>query len=281
METIKGARLDRAICNIEWKEFYKEAFISHLARVRSDHCPILLSSESVMTPRRTPRFKFQPAWLSHPNFLGWLESTWKQGEYFITMNNDLTEKISNWKNQVFGDVNKRKRWIRARIEGVQRCLVDNASPGLLKLERKLQIELETILLQEELLWFQKSRCQWLESGDRNTKFYHLATTVRGQKKKIHGLEDSSGAWVTDQESLCNMAIEYFKKLYQKDSFLRPSLLKGCFPPLDSDNLACFFRPITGNDVQQALFQMDPHKASGLDGYSALLYQKSWHVIGAV
>ncbi|KAK8573189.1 hypothetical protein V6N13_100000 [Hibiscus sabdariffa] len=45
------------------------------------------------------------------------------------------------------------------------------------LEIELKKELNMVLAQEESFWFQRSQCQWLNDGDRNTKYYHCATRV--------------------------------------------------------------------------------------------------------
>jgi len=52
------------------------------------------------------------------------------------------------------------------------------------LEKDLQEQLEITLYQEECLWFQKSRSQWIADGDRNTKYYHSKTIIRKRKNKI-------------------------------------------------------------------------------------------------
>ena len=80
---------------------------------------------------------------------------------------------------------------------------------LSKLEKKLQQELETILNQEELLWFQKSRDEWIHSGDRNTKFYYAATIIKNKRKKITGLKTENEEWFIENTLLEGMTQEYF------------------------------------------------------------------------
>ena len=41
-------------------------------------------------------------------------------------------------------------------------------------EKDLQIEIDTRLNQEEMLWKQKTRALWLKYGEKNTKFFHNA-----------------------------------------------------------------------------------------------------------
>ena len=65
-------------------------------------------------------------------------------------------KLIQWKNTVFGDVNKQKKRAWARLNGIQKQLVISASLNLLKLDKKIKLDLEAILNQEKLLWFQKS-----------------------------------------------------------------------------------------------------------------------------
>lgn len=84
---------------------------------------------------------------------------------------------------MFGDLNKKKRRLWARLKGVQKKLSHRHSNGLIKLERKLRRELDFILQQEELLWFQKSLMQWIVEGERNTCFSTVRLLfVEGKRK---------------------------------------------------------------------------------------------------
>lgn len=66
--TFKGARLDRALCNVEWNVLFPEAAVTHLPRIGSDHSPILVTCKVNRHPQGPKPFRFQAAWLTHPSF---------------------------------------------------------------------------------------------------------------------------------------------------------------------------------------------------------------------
>lgn len=82
-------------------------------------------------------------------------------------------------------------------------------------------------MQEELIWFQKSRSKWLEFGDRNTRFFHGVTTIRRRKNHITTLQNDNGDWVHDVKLLENMATNYYKDLF-KDTAIYPLFFTGSF-----------------------------------------------------
>lgn len=67
--------------------------------------------------------------------------------------------------------------------------------SLYKLEQKLRQQLDTVMREEELLWFQKSRMEAICDGDRNTKLFHHSTIIRRKRNRIEGLQDDNGVWV--------------------------------------------------------------------------------------
>ncbi|XP_019177850.1 PREDICTED: uncharacterized protein LOC109173044 [Ipomoea nil] len=159
----KGARLDRALCNIEWRLRFSEA-----------------------------EFRFNAAWCSHPDYQNCVLRNWNPKVDLDHNLKALTKQLGEWNKQVFGNIHQRKRCVLARLSGVQRCLAIQQRANLISLDRKLRQELNEILHQEELLWFQRSREEWITSGDRNTRFYHAATTVRRSTWIIKRLKDDTG-----------------------------------------------------------------------------------------
>lgn len=49
--------------------------------------------------------------------------------------------------------------------------------------------------------------------------------------------------------------------------------------ITTQHLEILSRPIIKEDVEEALFQMHPNKAPGVDGLPALFYHKFWHIVG--
>ena len=67
--------------------------------------------------------------------------------------------------EIFGNILHHKRRLETRIHDIQSTLEIWDSPSLVSLLHELQEEYETILYQEEILWYQKSRERWVHFGD--------------------------------------------------------------------------------------------------------------------
>ena len=75
--SFKGAQLDQALCNLEWRCRFPQARVEILPKHNSEHSPVLVSL-GVNSGPPTPRpFIFQTAWLTHPGFSRFIQAAWK------------------------------------------------------------------------------------------------------------------------------------------------------------------------------------------------------------
>lgn len=92
-----------------------------------------------------------------------------------------------------------------------------------RLEKKLHAKLNGILAQEELVWFWRSKTQWINDGDRNTRYYQA--TNRKWKNEILMLWDANGVWLEDPSQLHALATSFYKQLLSSDEEDRVTLLE--------------------------------------------------------
>ena len=135
---------------------------------------------------------------------------------------NLAEILNTQNKEVFGNLFQKKRKIQGRIEGIQRQLKGGGPRYLLKLERKLQNQLDDVLHQIELFWFQKSQIEYIRDGDRNTRFFHLNTIVRRRINRIEGLQLTDGTWVIEAQDLKIMVLDFLRPYVQRKQAVRMS-----------------------------------------------------------
>lgn len=103
--------------------------------------------------------------------------------------------------------------MEARLKGIRRTLQRVDFIALFQLEKQLQHDYIQILFQEELIWYQKSREQWVMLGDKNTTFFHTQTIIRRKMDKIHGITLPNGIWCNDDSILQEEVQNFFKALF--------------------------------------------------------------------
>ncbi|GLU09860.1 hypothetical protein SLE2022_266990 [Rubroshorea leprosula] len=160
-------------------------------------------------------------WLHHPDFPHTVNQFWALNT--LPIGKALTNFgsfLSSWNKLVFGNILKKKKRILARLEGIEKALSTHNSHNLLLLHKKLTSEYQTILLEEEDLWKMKSRINWLNDGDRNTKFFHLNTISRRKSNRIVTLLDENNVEISSPMDVSNFITNSFQKLFTtKKSFL--------------------------------------------------------------
>ncbi|XP_021726206.1 uncharacterized protein LOC110693390 [Chenopodium quinoa] len=263
MATRRSARLDRALCNSEWGLFFDKARVKHFPAIQSDHCPLLISPNGFAPLETLYRpFCFQAAWLSHENFNEFLCDKWRTDIPLMNLLKSFSSDLQQWNNTGCSD--SFSKW-----EGL----------GLLKLEAKLRKELDSVLNQEEMLWYQKARVDWLQHGDRNTTFFHLSMVVRRWRNNIVAIKDTDGQWLFDQSQVKYQVVSYCAQLYTDDgdegTYNIPSGVCTAFSNSQWESLN---RPYTNCDIEFVVKNMGSLKAPGPDGFQALFYQKNWDTV---
>ncbi|KAL6556994.1 hypothetical protein OROHE_006870 [Orobanche hederae] len=71
-------------------------------------------------------------------------------------------------------------------------------------------ELRRILELEELVWKLKSRADWLELVDKNTKYFHQRTMLRRKRNEIAALNIVGDEWNFDNDELKAAVVGLFK-----------------------------------------------------------------------
>ena len=189
--TRKEARLDRALCNTEWRMKFQEGAVRHLIQAGSDHAPLLISTGGFarLPPFKKP-FRFQIAWTTHHQFGQFIQDKWHHHSPLVANLRDLASALNRWNQKIFGNLFRRKHQLWAHLEGIQRRLDAGRPRYLLKLDRRLRQDLDKTLDQITLLWFQKARVEQIRDGDRNTKYFHTSTIIRRRMNRIDAIKTS-------------------------------------------------------------------------------------------
>jgi hypothetical protein len=162
------------------------------------------------------------------------------------------------------------------VESELEYLYSNHPEGFEKEEDKVLIaEKEQrklfLLRQEEETWRQKSRINWLATGDRNTKFFHAYASSRKQLNTIWGITKEGVQVISSNQELQAEAVEYFQNLYKDQPKLaitdQLAVLKN-YPRMftKEDNIR-MVEPVTSAEILSTLKDFKSSKSPGPNGWT--------------
>lgn len=188
--------------NEAWKTLFAGSYVCHLPKCKSDHLPLLLhiqkSIHHVEQKRKRRCFRFEQMWIREPECDSIVEGAWGGRESVIHKINRSASKLSTWSKERFGDFAKEMRKCREEMSFLM------AEPQTAKILSQMQMidsRLDELEKREEMFWHQRSKQNWIEAGDRNTKFFHGKAQQRRNKNQIRKLKDNAGATYTDEDQI--------------------------------------------------------------------------------
>lgn len=154
------------LVNLHWRLKFPEAVVCHLSFFKSDHRALLMQMSRKNSHSRNRRpFRFLASWLMHEDFPSFMARAWPRNVSWCRQIPLFQTDIKSWNRKVFGNIFDRKSRLINRLEVISDKLCTNPSVELETAHKRLWHEYEQVLLQKELMWFQKSRSKWLSFGD--------------------------------------------------------------------------------------------------------------------
>lgn len=139
--------------------------------------------------------------------------------------------------------------------------------------KKTQIDLNCWLENEDEMWRQRSRINWLQSRDRNTRFFHEKASARFKKNYINGLLDADGRWQEEDDKIEGIAVYYYNSPFKlSNPTVFTEVLEAIQHKLSLAMNQTLTKDFTSTKVQMALKQMYRLKALDPDGMPPFFFQ---------
>ena len=202
-------RLDWAMANEEWLDYYPNNSLRHLDYFHSDHRVLYLSFQklesTISNKRKRSRFRFENMWIREPECKEIVKSNWvttNQQALMSTISNieQCSKQLTLWNQAKFGSLAKEIKDTHHQLAQLHNDRERVVTTGEL---RATELKLNELLLKEEIFWKQRSRILWLREGDQNTKFFHQRANARNKAKLIKGMTKA------DRKSHYSLFILYY------------------------------------------------------------------------
>lgn len=254
----------------------------HLNTVGSDHGAILLHTHPVPTRRRVP-FRFDARWIENEEVQDVVQQAWDSpvsGSRSFSVYKKIQKcraSLTNWKRRKRVDSSRAIDDLKSRIFALKHAGVGPSQLEMQSLKRQLKEEWD----KEELFRKQKSRINWLQHGDQNTRFFHTSVMQRRSFNRISCVEDVNGVWTTDPHDIQEEFQRFFSGIFMASGNLNVQDTVSVIPSKISSAMNhSLTRPIADLEVLEALKGMGPTKAPGVDGMTPLFFQTYWTTVGA-
>ena len=179
--------------------------------------------------------------------------------------------LKDWSRDHFCNVQKSIKQLKDRLWRAEEV---SARSGNYEEVTQMKKELNILLDKEEEMWQQRSCIQWLKSGNQNTRFFHGSTTGRKRKNFINGLHDEQGVWQEDEEVFSALLTEFYSNLFTSSNpHDLDCILDGVQTVVTVEMRVKLDKPYTSEEVGEAIREMAPLKAPGLDGMPPLFLDR--------
>lgn len=259
-------------------------------RTGSDHSPLFLNCDDTAFPANQSPFRFQSMWLTHPEFMTTIRTSWVLPlcaacpiRRVILKLKRLKNTLKSWNKEVFGNIFLKLDKIDAKISDLQLSASKTGYSEDLWLEEVIaQSEFCNILHQKSIFLKQKSRASWLSDGDRNSKFFHRAVKMKHSTDGIKSLE-IDGSPCSELSLIKAHVVAYYDNLFKTTMQPCPTLYQriSAFIPVcvsSQHNLALTGFP-SSEEIKNTVFEMSPNSTPGPDGFSGQFFHSTWEIIG--
>lgn len=273
------SRIDRVLSSAEWNLHYPIITLQALEMLVSDHAPLLLTCKNNAPSKK--QYKLETFWFKYDMPRHMIQSLWSEAHSqlqqclmgFHKKTEILHRALKLWHRESFGKMEKRLTYCKSAILFFDR--IEEMRPLAaqeFRLRCKIKEKVFELANNIEEKWRQRSRCKWLQLGDKNTSFFHATSSSRVSKNRVTALE-VEGQHTADQNLIQAAFLNQLKNLLGTRHDTSPFDPTALYSP--SLSVADLDAPFTMREVESAVRSLAKNKASGPDGIPNEFLQSYW------
>jgi len=259
-----------------------------LPKLTSDHKPILLLLEEEEKLGPIP-FRFSPLWKEKTGFAEMVQLAWSTSitgslNYVWEQKLKITKKIlKEWSKLPLSNPNTQRKESVQQLGKLHNEMesIDIAKTDMEK-EQAAQCKTYRSFRKEEEYWRLKSHSLWLETGDRNTSYFHRQFKARLSRNHISEITTNDGKLCKGTDQIKAIVVSHFHHLYSKENDDNEEgnkeFLKNILTVVTKEDNTTLLSPTNEEEINKIIWSMDPDKAPGPDGFTIHFYRICWNII---
>ena len=292
------SRIDFFLISSNLTKFVKKVDIK--TSIAPDHNTLYLTMSWSKAPLRGPGFwKFNNELLKDDNFIDKIREMYPtlreklnyiqdKGLFWELLKMELRIFIIGYSKRKAITQRKRESEIKERLEELDKIIcnsnvLQNVDTYLRDYE-ELKHELLSIYDSKSKAAMFRSKCRWIENGEKATKYFFNLEKRNYNRKTVFELESDDGVTITDEKEIL-LAIEtFYENLYSSDitdsqcDFLNFSANVN-IPKLSEDERDEMEGALGYDESEKIIRSFEKEKSPGEDGFTVEFYQSFFDLIG--